>query len=906
VAGFFTFFMGFFAIRAMDHPVRLLFHELADLPQAERQRLMDERQIAPELRAELESLLSFDSTGVRPLSACVSDAAEEVMNSVVGREVHNCGPYRLVRLLERGGMGAVYLGERMDGEIQQTVAVKLLRADGSRPGWRDRFLKERQLLASLNHASIVHVIDAGHTIDGRPYLVMEYVEGVSIDVHASTLEVRECLMLFLRVCEGVSHAHRRLIIHRDLKPSNILVDASGQPKVLDFGIARILDDSGDATQTVERLLTPNYASPEQLRGASQSTATDIYSLGAVLYKILTGRSPHESDTYTSQAFEVIAGLREIPAPSLLNPKLPADLDYMLRKALRLKPEERYASVDAFANDIRAFLESRPIEARSGNGWHQTRKFVRRYWVPVSADGPERARTSGIRKPTDSESLTPPIRTLLVIGASLLLVAAIAVGAWPRARGPKQTPDGRVMLAVLPFQNLTGDSTQDYVTDGLTEEMIGELGRLNPAHLGVIARTSVMHYKGSPARIGQIGRELGVQYVLEGSIREQGDLLRVSAQLIRVDDETHTWARQYDRRAKSLLALESEIAGEISDQIQLALGRPKPAPPVQHPVLSAEQSEAHDLYLHGLYFWNKRTAEDFWRAIHYFKQAIAKDSNYAAPYAGLADCYALLGGYSAEPRPEYMSKAREAALRALALDKDLAEAHTALAVIVQNWDHDWQAAGDEYRRAIALNPNYATAHQWYAEHLGYLGRFEEAFRESESARQLDPLSLIIAADNGLLLVYARQYDRAMDRCRSALEMDPNFLKVRDCLARVYLAKNMFREALAQFDQLRRTDPGTPFLWCWLAYTYGRSGQREDAGRALEKLREVSRAGQTDAAVFVLPYIGLGDNHQGLTWLERAFSQHSNTIATLKVDPVFDPLRGDPRFVELLRRAGLSPW
>jgi serine/threonine protein kinase len=368
----------------MDHAVRLLFHELADLPQAERQRVMDERQIVPELRAELESLWSFDSTGVGPLSACVLDAAEEVMQSVVGREVHNCGPYRLVRLLERGGMGAVYLGERMDGEIQQTVAVKLLRADGSRPGWHDRFLKERQLLASLNHPSIVHVIDAGHTTDGRPYLVMEYVEGVSIDVHASTLEVRERLMLFLRVCEGVSHAHQRLIIHRDLKPSNILVDASGQPKVLDFGIARILDDTGDATQTVERLLTPNYASPEQLRGTSQTTATDIYSLGAVLYKILTGRSPHESDTHTSQAVEVIAGLKEIPAPSRLNPKLPADLDYILGKALRLEPEDRYASVDAFANDIRAFLESRPVQARSGNAWYYGRKFLRRYWAPVAA------------------------------------------------------------------------------------------------------------------------------------------------------------------------------------------------------------------------------------------------------------------------------------------------------------------------------------------------------------------------------------------------------------------------------------------------------------------------------------------------------------------------------------------
>jgi serine/threonine protein kinase len=359
----------------MDYQVRRLFHELVDLPPGERQRVMTERQIAPELRAELESLLSIESVDINHLTACVSGAAEEVLQSIAVLDVHDCGPYRLVRPLGRGGMGAVYLGERTDGEIQQTVAIKLLSADGHRPDWRDRFLKERQLLASLNHPSIVHVMDAGHTGNGRPYLVMEYVEGVSIDLHTAPMDVRDRLMLFLRVCEGVSHAHRRLIIHCDLKPSNILVDTSGQPKLLDFGIAKLLDETGDATQTNERLLTPNYASPEQVRGASQSTATDIYSLGAVLYKILTGRSPHESDTHTSQVVEVIAGIREIPAPSSLNRKLPADVDYILGKALRLEPDERYASVDGFASDIRAFLESRPVEARSGDAWYRTRKFA---------------------------------------------------------------------------------------------------------------------------------------------------------------------------------------------------------------------------------------------------------------------------------------------------------------------------------------------------------------------------------------------------------------------------------------------------------------------------------------------------------------------------------------------------
>ncbi len=321
-------------------------------------------------------MLSFDSESASSLTDCVSETAEEMLRCGDARQLSHCGPYRLVRLLGSGGMGSVYLAERSDGEIQQKVAVKVLRAGADRPAWRGRFLKERQLLASLNHPSIARVIDAGHAADGQPYVVMEYVDGVPIDVYVAKIDLRDKLTLFLRVCDGVSHAHRQLIIHRDLKPSNILVDTSGQPKLLDFGIAKMLDETGDATQTVERMLTPNYASPEQISGANQTTATDVYSLGAVLYKLLTGRSPHEPET--------TSGAKQIPAPSQLNPKLPNDVDYILRKALRQEPEERYASVEAFASDIRAFLESRPVQARSGNAWYRTRKFLRRYWAPLAA------------------------------------------------------------------------------------------------------------------------------------------------------------------------------------------------------------------------------------------------------------------------------------------------------------------------------------------------------------------------------------------------------------------------------------------------------------------------------------------------------------------------------------------
>jgi len=498
----------------------------------------------------------------------------------------------------------------------------------------------------------------------------------------------------------------------------------------------------------------------------------------------------------------------------------------------------------------------------------------------------------------------PLRLWLGFAAAVLALVGGAAGywRWQVARVRLQTSAGPILLAVLPFENLTGDATQDYLSDGLTEEMIAQLGRVNPARFGVIARTSVMHYKHSQEGVAQIGKELGVQYVLEGSLRRQANSVRVSAQLIRVQGETHAWAREYDRQLSDLLGLQAEIAREISDEIQLAFVDNRAQAPIKRPTLS-QQSEAYDLYLEGLYFWNKRSAEDFWRAIGYFEQAIAKDPNHAPSYAGLADCYALMGGYSSESLPEYMVKARAAALRALEIDPDLPEAHTALAVIVQNYDLDWQTAGNEYRRAIQLNPSYAMAHHWYAEHLGYLGRFEEAFRESERARQLDPLSLIIAADNGWLLLYSQQYDRALEKCRAVLEMDSHFARAEGCLLRVYEATGMFHEALARFEPTRRISTETGF-WSELAYIDGLSGARQQAESALKTAIKYYRPQKSDPAVLALAYVGLGDKDQAFTWLEKAYAQHSNAMTGLKVDPIYGPLRSDPRFQELLHRVGLT--
>ena len=496
-----------------------------------------------------------------------------------------------------------------------------------------------------------------------------------------------------------------------------------------------------------------------------------------------------------------------------------------------------------------------------------------------------------------------LRWLWLLAPGLVLIALIAALVWHRQQQARpQAPPERVMLAVLPFENLTGDPSQEYFSDGMTEEMIAQLGNLDPQHLGVIARTSVMHYKNGKTPLDQIGRELGVQYVLEGSVRRDADKVRITAQLIQMKDQSHLWSRRYDRELKSTLALQSEIAQQIAGEIQLALGRDTFALVAEPPRQSFTSYEAYDLYLRGRYFWNKRTAAGFQQAIDYFQQAIAKDPGYARAYAGLADCYVLLAAFSGVPPAEPVQKARAAATKALQLDEGLAEAHTSLALITENYDWDWPAAGKEYRRAIELNPNYATAYQWYAEYLTWLGRFDEASRASERARELDPLSLIIAADDGMIFYYSRQYGRAETKLNAVLEMDPTFNRAHQ-VREVYVEEGRFAEALGDIEKCR-TLFGMSVYWSSLAYTLGRSGHAAEAKHALDELERSNRQQPVNPAAMAWAYAGMGDKEQTLQWLNKAYAQRSNTMTALKVEPAYDFLRSDPRFQDLIHRFWLD--
>ncbi len=552
------------------------------------------------------------------------------------------------------------------------------------------------------------------------------------------------------------------------------------------------------------------------------------------------------------------------------------------------------SINGAIRKIRQILRDDPEQPRfiqtiTGRGY--------RFMAPVREA--EQPQADAAQPPPQPRSRTLLVRPVML---SLLVVVAIVVSiVWARSRAPRPGTE-KVMVAVLPFDNLTGDPGQEYFSDGLTEEMITQLGSRDPERLGVIARTSVMRYKNSRTPLDQVGRDLGVQYVLEGSVRRDAGTVRVAAQLIAAKDQTHIWARQYDRELTGLLTLQGEIAQEIADEIQSNLRNPK-RPTSPQPVHSAGNYEAYDLYLKGQYFFSKRTTPGFEAAIRYYQQAIARDSGYARAYAALANAYVLLAAYTGRPPGRLVAQARTAARKALELDPRSPEAHTAFALIVQNHDWDWRTAEREFRRAIELNPNYATAHHWYAEHLMWRARFEEALEESERARQLDPLSLIIAVDRGAILYFSRQYDRAIEQFGSVLELDPDFPRAH-IIGAAYLEKGMVAAALADLESQRPKIADWAY-WGTLACIYGRSGQTAKARQAMHEVLQTTRRARINPEVLGWMSACAGDNEQALVWLERAYAERSNGLTALKVNPVYDSLRSDPRFQSLLRRVGLAP-
>lgn len=492
-----------------------------------------------------------------------------------------------------------------------------------------------------------------------------------------------------------------------------------------------------------------------------------------------------------------------------------------------------------------------------------------------------------------------------VAAGLALLLAVSgvflarTRIWHRARPPA----GKIMFAVLPFENLSGDSEQEYFSDGLTEEMISRLGQMEPQRLGVIARTSAIQYKSTKKRIDQIGKELGVDYVLEGTVRHAGDRVRVSAQLIQVKDQTHLWAKNYERDLRDILSLQDEVAQAIANEVMIKL---TPQEEARLNSARAVNPEAHELYLKGRYYWNKRTPEALKKSFEYFQQAIEKDPSYGLAYAGLADAYLMLGAgeYAVLPPKEAFPKAEAAAKKALELDSALAEPHATLGYAKDVFHWDWEGTDREYKQAIELNPSYAEAHHWYGSHLAYMGHYAEAIAEARKAESLDPLSFVISADVGMeALIPAGRYDEAMQQCRKTLELDSHFAVAHACLARAYEYKTMYKEAIAEIQEAINLSGGSVIWQATLGHLYARAGRRDDAIKILNELKSRSKREFVPSQAFIWIYAALGDKDQAFAWLEKAYEERSDVMTVLKEERAFDPLRSDPRFQDLLRRIGL---
>jgi len=826
------------------------------------------------LHAQVESLLSsaaeatdlFETPSVLIAGAqAVVDTLARFETSRVGERV---GAYRIVRELGGGGMGAAYLAVRADHAYEKTVAIKVIKRGMDTEAVLRRFRHERQILAGLDHPNIARLIDGGTTTDGLPYFVMEYAEGVPIDRYCSDrqLTIADRIVLFRNVCDAVRHAHAHRVIHRDLKPGNILVTGDGVPKLLDFGISKVLAaDPAEATESTafSRAMTPQYASPEQMRGAPITEASDVYSLGLLLYELLTGKRPYSLDGLTLQQIDqVVCGQEPIP-PSTHWRELTGDLDNIVLMALRKDPARRYATVEDLSDDLLRHLESRPVRARSDDVGYRAGRFLKRH------------------------------RARAIEGAAVLVVVIAAAGAWWSSRRP---PPASVSLAVMPFSITAQSPDADYLSDGLAEGLIDGLSRL--PRVKVLSRDTTFSFKGRGIDPSRIGRDLNVQNVVLGSLVESGSGISLDIQIVDGRDGHRVWNSRYNETLAALSGLRDRIVRDVASGLGVDLA----AAPVAR--RHSNDSEAYQLYLRGRYVWNKRTEDGFTRGLEYFKQALAKDPRYALAYTGIADCYNLLGIWGAMAPHDAMPKVKQAALAAIAIDNTLAEAHTSLGFVHWVYDWDWAAAGREFETALRLDPDYATAHDWYAYYLASMGRFDEALAQVKHAQAIEPVSLSISTDVGEIYYWSRQYDRAVEQLRSVLQIEPEFPMARNILGLTYLKTGDLAHAIEELEAARRLSPG-PRTMSTLAFGYGAAGAPAKARKTLDELRELSKERYTSAFALAVAYAGSGDTDQALSELEVAFSERSDTMAVLRVYPVLDELRERARFKDLLARVGPQP-
>jgi serine/threonine protein kinase/TolB-like protein/Tfp pilus assembly protein PilF len=794
--------------------------------------------------------------------------------------------YRIEEKLGGGGMGVVYRAQ--DLRLGRSIALKFLPPDLVRyPQALERFQREARAASGLNHPNIctIHEIDQ---FEGQPFIVMELLEGTTLKhmITGRPLAGPQILEITIQIADALDAAHESGIVHRDLKPANIFLTKRGQAKVLDFGLAKLVptprqvaDQGGVSNQPtlsgIEHLTstgvalgTVAYMSPEQARGEELDRRSDLFSLGAVLYEMATGRLAFNGAT-TAVVFEAILNRAPLSA-SRVNPELIPDIGWIASKLLEKDRKLRYQS----AAELQADLKRVKRDTESAG--------VPTFSVPKS---------SGIawRKPG-------------IIAAVIVFVLLLAVVLLPHRWRDRLLGGGSGhihAIAVLPFVNVGADPNIEYLADGVTEGIISSLSRV--PELRVMARSTVFSYKGrSDINAQKVGKELNVDAVLMGRVTQRGDTLMIQTDLVNVADGSELWGDQFNRKVSDLIAVQGEIAKEIYDNLRPRIvGAEESAEVAKH---DTENPEAYQLYLQGLFYWNKWTEEGFRKATDYFNQAVEKDPNYAQAYAGLADTYNFLGesGYIAPL--QVWQNAKSAATHAVKLDEALPEAHISLALVRESYDWDWAGAESEFKRAIELNRNNASAHQWYGDFLTRMGRFDEARVELKKAQELDPLSLLTNTSLGRQLYFTRQYDAAIQQLTKTLEMDPKFVPAQHAIEAAYAQNGMFKEAIGERQKVL-TLSGNPDLAAAIGEDFNTSGYPGVMKSWLEGLKEVSKRGYVSSYNMAQIYARLVDKGQALASLETALEQRDSNLTYVKVEPAFDDLRSDSRFKRVLQQLNI---
>ena len=816
------------------------------------------------------------------------------------------GRYEIRSKIGEGGMGEVYLA--LDTELNRTVALKILpeilASNEQRLG---RFIQEAKAVSALNHPHILTIHEIGSTGATR-FIATEFIDGDTLRqrIRSGSLKLNDVLEIAIQTTSAVAAAHAAGIIHRDIKPENIMVRRDGYVKVLDFGLAKLTDsspwtaDSNAPTQaylnTREGVVmgTACYMSPEQAKGIDLDGRTDLWSLGVVLYEMLTGRGPFVGDT-AADSISLI--LRKDPAPlTRYAPDTPSELERIVNKALTKDREERYQTAKDLLIDLRSLKRKLDVDAELDRT------------VPPELRGPG---STGHQPVASTASATAPVASsaeyilsgikhhkIAAITATLVLVGvAVGIGLYVQRRNSEGAIES---VAVLPFENRSTEPDTEYLSDGLAESLIYRLSQL--PNLKVSPTSSVFSYKNKGIDPVTIGNQLGVSAVLSGRIVQRGDSLTISAELVDVRQNKLLWGEQYERKMSEMLQTQREMARQIVDKLKLKVSGEEKGLTKHY----TESNEAYQLHLKGRYYWNKRNPESLHKAVDYFQQAIERDPNFALAYAGLADTYALLGGPEAggDMYPnETLPKAKATALKALEIDESLAEGHVSLAHVKTYYDRDFAGAEREYHRAIELNPNYSVAHHWYAIFLSVLGRYDEALTEIKRAHELDPVSLAINAWYGRILVLRGELDEAIEHGKKTIELDPNYILGRVRLGQAYTEKRMYNEALSEFNQVLRLPGGKPLGLLSLAQTHAVSGKREQALTHLNEAIQLSKQQYISGALIAAVFSALGENDNAFQWLEEANKAHDLNTVRLKHDPRYARLRSDPRFNDLVRRIGI---